>query len=261
MRLSRNKEMIERQKLVSFLDELLQLSLVKSDCSNNGLQVEGNCEVRKVVFGVDASVQLFMAAADLDADFIFVHHGISWGDSLKRLTGLNAGRVRALFQNDISLYGAHLPLDMHPQVGHNALIAEALGIKEKQPFFAYAGVEIGFYGDLPEPLTPSELATLVGEKLETEPSLWPLGPERVRRVGIVSGGGGDAIDECAGLGIDCLITGEALHQQYHSALESGLNVIVGGHYRTEVPGVRRVMEEVQAAFEVKCTFVDLPTGL
>jgi dinuclear metal center YbgI/SA1388 family protein len=253
--------MTERDELVSFLDDLLQVPQLKGDCSNNGLQVEGSGEVRKAVFGVDASLQLIMAAADLDADFIFVHHGLSWGDSLKYLTGVNAGRVRTLFQNDMSLYGVHLPLDLHPQVGHNAVIADMLDIRDKQPFFAYAGVEIGFYGNLPKPLALNELAALTDQQLETETSVWPLGPEQVRRVGIVSGGGGDAIGECAGLGIDCLITGEALHQQYHTARETNLNVIVGGHYRTEVPGVRRVMEKVQAAFDLECRFVDQPTGL
>jgi putative NIF3 family GTP cyclohydrolase 1 type 2 len=107
-------------KLTNYLDARLALDSSPLDPSNNGLQVQGRDEVKKAVFGVDACAALFQIAVDKKADFIFVHHGLSWKDSLKKLTGLNASRIRPLFQNDISLYAVHLPLDAHPKIGHNA---------------------------------------------------------------------------------------------------------------------------------------------
>ena len=114
-------------EVTAYLDEILNLKAFASDSSNNGLQFEGSREVTKAVFGVDACAGLFMDAADADADFVFVHHGLSWGGSLKRITGVDAERIAMLASNNISLYAAHLPLDANPEFGHNILLARILG--------------------------------------------------------------------------------------------------------------------------------------
>lgn len=142
--------MAKLKDVAAFLDERLNIAKFRSDASNNGLQFEGGQDVFKAVFAVDASHALFTTAADLDADFIFVHHGISWGGSLKRILSLDAKRVAMLAANSISLYGAHLPLDAHPEIGHNALLARMMKLENPSPFGEYDSLQHRFSGNAPE---------------------------------------------------------------------------------------------------------------
>ncbi len=253
--------MTTRDQLTAFLDTLLLAPAKCVDGSNNGLQVEGRAEIAKVVFGVDACLALFEQAAAAGADYLVVHHGLSWKDSLKYLTRLNAARVGSLFRHGLSLYAAHLPLDMHPEVGHNAIIAKGLELQSPTPCFEYGGARIGFAGDLPHPLPLATLAAKVDALLGTRSLVWECGAPTVTRVGVVSGGGADALQECPAAAVDCLVTGEVAHQHWHVARECQVNLIAAGHYRSEIPGLLAVMERVQAHFELDCAFLDLPTGM
>ena len=229
--------MAKLKDVAAFLDERLNIAKFRSDASNNGLQFEGGQDVFKAVFAVDASHALFTTAADLDADFIFVHHGISWGGSLKRILSLDAKRVAMLAANSISLYGAHLPLDAHPEIGHNALLARMMKLEKPSPFGEYDSYNIGFQGTLPKEMTVKGLAKLLD-------GAYPA-----------------VFSELYALGIDCLVTGEMTHEAYHYALEAGVSVLSMGHYRSETPGVDAVMQEVREHFDIETEFLDLPTGL
>lgn len=258
--------MAELKEITKFLDSLLSLQDFHSDSSNNGLQFEGSRQVFKAVFGVDSSNALFCTAADLDADFIFVHHGISWGGSLKRITSLDARRVSLLVASSMSLYAAHLPLDAHKELGHNILLARMLGMEDPLPFARYDGSYIGYHGKLPRTMTLKEIAALYDEKLPSEGKIryFGDGAGKIDHVGIISGGGDfpEAFIEGFELGIDCLISGEMGHTAFHYAAESSMSVAALGHYRSETPGVLAVMEKVKEHFpDVEVEFVDLPTNL
>ena len=136
--------MLTRDELVKFLNETLKLTEFAGDYSNNGLQIEGKDEVKKVLFAVDGCQEVFDIAAKEKCDFIFVHHGISWGGGLKRWIGMDAKRFQTLLANGISLYAAHLPLDAHPVYGNNAVLADLVGLSDRQGFFEYCGGDIGF---------------------------------------------------------------------------------------------------------------------
>ena len=119
-------------ELTQFLDRELNLEAFRQDHSNNGLQVEGSAEVRRAAFAVDACLATFELAAEKGVDFLFVHHGLSWGAEPRRFTGVTARRLRTLFNAGISLYAAHLPLDANPVFGNNAeLSRRALEILER----------------------------------------------------------------------------------------------------------------------------------
>lgn len=256
--------MINRDELVAYLNELLKAEQAMEDSSNNGLQVEGGKDVRLVVFAVDASLALFEHAIAAGADFLFVHHGLSWRDNLRYLTGATARRVRALLANGISLYASHLPLDAHPTVGHNAVIAALLALRKRQPFYKYGGAEIGWCGEFRLPQSTTTLVARISDILGVpadDVTVLPKEFRQVRTVGVVSGAGADAVGACAELGLDALVTGEVGHAQYHTVLESGVSVLAAGHYRSEVPGVKTVMERVADRFDVACRFFDLPTGM
>ena len=257
--------MAELKEIVQYLDDLLQVKNFPHDASNNGLQFEGSRTVDKAVFGVDGSNALFSIAADLDADFVFVHHGISWGSSLKRIVSLDARRIAMLAANSISLYAAHLPLDAHSEIGHNAKLAAMLKLKALQPFGEYCGKAIGFSGILPRPASLEKIYETLDKKLASEGDFSCFGEleSKVSKIGIISGGGAfpEAFSEAYEQGIECLITGEMGHSACHYAKEAGVSVLAMGHYRTETPGVLAVMELVKKQFGIKVEFVDLPTGM
>ena len=254
--------MVKLNRLTNYLDEFLAIDQIPGDGSNNGLQVEGGSEVRKAVFAVDASLTLAKIAAAKKADFILVHHGLSWKEGFKRLTGQSARVFSTLFKNDISLYGVHLPLDMHPEVGHNAQIAKMIGLRDIEPFAEYANINIGIKGALKNKTTSAKLAELVGEKLNCHAEVFNSAKDKFRNIGIISGGAGmDGINAAIKDELDCLITGEVTHCMWHPIHETGLQVIAGGHYKTETPGIIAIMKNIHQNFMIDCEFIDLPTGL
>lgn len=255
--------MIRLKELTEYLDRLLEIDKIPADYSNNGLQVEGHEIVNRAVFAVDASLELFRIAVERDADFIFVHHGISWSSEPRRFTGLTGDRMRTLFCNGISLYAVHLPLDGHEIYGHNACMADMLDLQDREMFGEYCGAKIGVAGQLPTASTPAALAATLEKYLGAEAVIFGDSEKKVLKAGIISGGSGsDGIQEAADMGIDCFVTGEVGHSSYHLIMESGMPVISLGHYCSEKPGVLKMMELVNKNFELEaCEFVDIPTGL
>lgn len=253
---------ISRDDLVKFLDTELDLAAFPGDVSNNGLQIEGTAEVRKALFAVDGCQQVFDIAVKEQADFIFVHHGLSWGGGLKRWTNINAARFSTLFKNDISLYAAHLPLDAHKVLGNNAVLSDIVNLQERKNFFNYDGCDIGFSGIIPEEITLEALAQKLSSAVGGN-YLLRGNPDKVcRKVAIVSGGGGvDSVMDAAKCGCDLLITGEMEHIMHHVARETGVAVIALGHYASETTGPRALMQAVKEKFGIETVFADCPTGL
>ena len=253
--------MVSLDKLVQFLNELLDIEAFPGDKSNNGLQIEGKSTVGTVVGGVDACAELYREAAKVSADIIIVHHGESWGDGIKTFTGYLAERFRLLFENSLSLYAAHLPLDAHPKLGHNARIAACLELTNVRPFALYMGIHVGVFGQLQSPLSAAALSSRIDAVLDTRSSIYDFHGRELRSIGVVSGCGVGAIDDCRKMGIDCLVTGEFDHASYHHAKELGLCVIAAGHYKTEVPGIIMVLDTIRDQFKIDCQFIDIPTGI
>lgn len=252
-------------EIAMFLDDLLNIKAFCGDASNNGLQFDASNEVKRAVFGVDACKDLFDFAEEDGADFVFVHHGMSWGGSLKRINSLDAARITQLAQNSISLYAAHLPLDAHPELGHNAAIAKLMNLKNIKPFGFYDGCQIGFVGELPRAVKAKKLGADFCTSLPYPGYSYTCFNEgkTVKRVAVVSGGGACVpfFQEMIAGEIDCLLTGEFTHQAWHYAKEADVAVIAAGHYRTEIPGVLNVMNAVAEEFGIECAFRELPTGL
>ena len=248
-----------------FLNDLLNLKAFSGDASNNGLQFDAGTEVKRAVFGVDACKDLFDFAAEDGADFIFVHHGLSWGGSLKRIGSLDAARITQLARDNMSLYAAHLPLDAHPEIGHNAAIAQMMGLKNIRPFGFYDGAQIGFVGDLPRKVKAKKLGMDFCTNLPYPGYSYTCfnDDKTVKTVAVVSGGGACVpfFQEMIAGKVDCLLTGEFTHQAWHYAKEADVAVVAAGHYRTEIPGVLNVMNIVAEEFGIECAFRELPTGL
>lgn len=245
--------------LVSYLDEYLRVGEVGDyDRAFNGLQVENAGEVRHVAAAVDACQAVIDQAAERGADMLIVHHGLFWSP-LEPLTGRSFRRAASLIRHGIAVYSSHLPLDRHPTVGNNPVLAQLLGIETRGWWGESHGAPIGVWGELD--IDRGALGRRLAEVLGEPPFVIPTGPETAHRIGVITGAGGSMIREAKDAGLDTLITGEGAHHTYFDAEELGVNVFMGGHYRTETFGVKAIAEHVAERFQLPWSFIDHPTGL
>ena len=252
--------MAERLRdLVTYLDGYLSIASIQ-DYPNalNGLQVDGPEDVARIAVAVDATAASIEAAIEAGAGLLIVHHGLFW-DGNRPVTGRRYRRLKALMDARVALYAAHLPLDAHPEVGNNAVLARELGIDARGRFAPFQGAELGVWGELK--ITREALCARLDEVLGGRVKLIPGGPERIERVGVVTGGGGGFVAEAAAAGLDALVTGEGSHHTYFDATEGGVNLYYGGHYATETWGVRALAGHLEERFGLPWTFIDQPTGL
>ena len=246
-------------ELTGYLDRFLRIAEVRdSPNALNGLQVANDGQVERLAVAVDACQATIDGAAERGADTLIVHHGLFWG-GLEPVTGRHGRRLRTLIQRGIALYSAHLPLDVHPEVGNNAVLARHLGVSQPEWFCEYEGQSIGVMGTLQ--VTRDVLADQVTTLLGTKPKLIAAGPKTVHRIGIVTGGGGDLIKQAVDAGVDTYLTGEGKHHTYFDAEEFGVNVLYAGHYATETVGVKALAEHLADRFDLPWDFLDHPTGL
>ncbi len=243
--------------LVRALDAKLELSRFE-DVSHNGLQVaRSDKPIRAIACGVDASLPFFEAAAARGADLLICHHGLSWGDSLKRITGLNYRQLAFLIEHDMALWACHLPLDAHARLGNNAVLARALGLRAIKPFGDYHGMTIGWSGTLPRAVQRESFQQRLADILRTEIRVMPFGHAAIRAVGIVSGGAAEMADQAAAAGLDAFVSGEATLQGFNLAQQHAVNAFFGGHYATERFGVESVGRWIRDTFGIPADFIDL----
>ena len=226
----------------------------------NGLQVAGPEEIEQVVVAVDASEASIAEAVERGADMMIVHHGLFWG-GLEALTGRQFRKVRMLIEGRVALYGCHLPLDSHAEVGNCALLARALGLELQGQFGDYQGAPIGWWGTLPEATTPSGLSSQLSDVLDSPVHLIEGGAEQVERVGVLTGSGASFVADAVAAGLDALVTGEGSHHNHFDAMELGISLLFAGHYATETFGVRALGLHLEQRFGLPWQFVDQPTGL
>jgi dinuclear metal center YbgI/SA1388 family protein len=249
-------------KLDQFFRSFLDIEgFASTDDSLNGIQVDNDgAVVHKIAFGVDASMETFEKAAALNAGMIFVHHGLFWG-APSRITGTLRNRIKFLLDHNICLYAVHLPLDQHPKLGNNAVIAELLGLENIQPFGSHKGKKIGYKGTFPKPVTNEEVIKKINFMGRPPLGVFPFGKKENTSAAVMSGGAAYDAKLVLEDGVDLYVTGESSHGVYHDCLEGRLNVIAGGHYSTEVWGVRAVMRHCQTELGIDAEFADVPTGL
>lgn len=247
---------MDRDRIINFIDGYLDSKSIK-DASQNGLQVEGKAEVKKIVFGVSASLELFRRAASAGADMIVVHHGLFWGRSFP-VRGPFRKKLETLLNGGITLAAWHLPLDKHPVTGNNAQLLKFLGAGNPKPFGTYDGESIGFKGTFARPRPVSEMIKVLSGRLFADVLSINFGPKKIRTVGVVSGGGQRMFEQAIAAGLDLYITGEVSEFVQEMARENGANFIAAGHYNTEKAGVWALEKVLRAKFRVKTEFIDVP---
>lgn len=250
---------VQLGELVTALDSYLELDAIE-DSSLNGLQVEGSRQVGRLALAVDAAAATIEAAAAAGCEMLVVHHGLFWGSGT-RLIGPMAAKVRACFAANLSVYAVHLPLDRHPEVGNNVLLADALGGVVDGEFGQIGGVPVGALASLE---ASSDIGTVAGRLAAAgcrEPLIWSFGPDQIDRLAVVTGAGCNLLEDAAAVGADCFVTGEPRHSAYHLAKELGIHCLFGGHYATETLGVRALGQWIGQRFAVETTWIDHPTGV
>jgi dinuclear metal center YbgI/SA1388 family protein len=251
--------MASLSNLVTYTDRFLRIRDVGDwDNALNGLQIENSGRVTRIGAAVDVSTRVLTEAAKQDVDLLIVHHGLFW-PGLQPIRGPLRRQLRLAFENDVALYSAHLPLDIHSKVGNNAQLAAALGLKSAQPFLEEKGQPVGL--KIRASVPRSELVRKLQKAVNGPVKIFGFGPKQARAIGIVTGAAGSEIYRVAGEGIDTFITGEAPHWTAVAAEEVGVNLLLGGHYATEVFGVKALAEHLSKRFIVPWKFIDCPTGL
>lgn len=243
-------------QLESLLNQKLSPELIKDYCPN-GLQVEGKCEVNKIVTGVTASKALIDRAIELQADAILVHHGYFWKGESEAIRGMKGARIKTLIKNDINLYAYHLPLDVHPELGNNAKLAQLLGISidgglEPSP------QSVAMFGSLDAPISGQDFAKRIESVLNRVPlHIMPECDKPIRTVGWCTGGGQDYIELAAEKGLDAFISGEVSERTTYSAREQGIHYFGAGHHATERYGVKALGEWLATEHGLDVEFVDI----
>jgi dinuclear metal center YbgI/SA1388 family protein len=247
-------------KIVAFCNTRTRQAEVRDfDGAFNGLQLENNGAVTKIAAAVDGSLANFEAAAAAKADFLICHHGLFWTSAIP-LTGANYKKFKYAVDKNLAVYGAHLPLDCHPEIGNNALLAKELGLKVCGSFLPYEGNNIATITE-----GPAGGRNALSAKLKT---LFPktyqeieYGSKEPKKIAILTGSGQSAVPQLFENNIDTLITGELRQHHFTMAQELGLNLYPCGHYATEVFGVQALAAEAAAEFNIDWIFLEQPCPL
>ncbi len=245
------------KEIVAFCDARTRQKEIKDfDGAYNGLQLENNGEVTKVAAAVDAGQRPFEAAIAAGVDFLICHHGLYWVPPTP-LTGNSYQKIKTAINGNLAVYGAHLPLDGHPEIGNNALLADALGLQKIDTFLSYEGNDMAVIAAGPKG-GRAELAEKLKALFPNTYSAIEYGSDAPKRIGILTGSGQSAVPHLKANNIDTLVTGELRQHHFNMAQELGLNLYPCGHYATEVFGVQALAKEVAATFGIEYTFIEQP---
>ena len=248
--------MVQLKDLLNYSNNILEIERFNDYCPN-GLQVEGQPEVRKIVSGVTASQALIDAAIEEKADALLVHHGYFWKGEDPRIIGLKYKRISRLIEAGINLLAYHLPLDAHPLYGNNAKLAEILDFNVAGSFPA-DNAAVGMYGTLKIPMSAADFSEKLASTLGQKPLHIGENSEQIHTVAWCSGAAQSYIEAAAELGVDAYLTGEVSEQTVHIARECGIHFYAAGHHATERYGVQALGEHLAAHFSLNHQFIDIP---
>lgn len=244
---------MHRDELENHLNQLLDISRFHDYCPN-GLQVEGHDNIHIIISGVTASLDLLQAAAAAKADAVLVHHGYFWRGEDARITGMKSRRIALLMQHGINLFAYHLPLDIHPEFGNNALFGRKLGLIETSRF---GEQDIAVQGRLAQAMTLSALGEKISLTLSRQPMMIGDPDKTVQRIAWCTGAAQSYFEAAIQRGVDAFITGEISEQTVHAARESGVAFIAAGHHATERYGVQALGDHIAQAFGIRHQFIDI----
>lgn len=239
--------------LENYLNNYFEISDYK-DYAPNGLQIQGNRDIKKIITGVTACQDLIDSAIQEDADAIVVHHGYFWKGESYPIVGIKYERIAKLIKNGIHLFGYHLPLDGHREIGNNILLAKKLNLNNLEFFETGAKPDISIIADCD--LSLDSFSKLIEEKLNRKPTVIKANQQN-KKVAICTGGAQDFIEYAYNAGADTFISGEISERTTHIARELGINYIAAGHHATEKEGAKAIAKLLEQNFNLKTKFIDI----
>lgn len=258
--MKKTKRAPELDEIVAFMDEYLAAADFNDyDGAKNGLQCANSGKVGLIATAVDAGLGEIKLAAHMGANLLIVHHGMFWNPPIP-FVGANHDKIKTLVDSDMAVYSSHLPLDAHPKIGNNALLAKALGLKVISKCFDFHGSEIGVAAAAPKG-GRDELERMLSALFPDTFKAIRFGSREPKVVGICSGGSGDCIAQLSQIGADTLVCGELSQYHFTTAQEQNLNLYPCGHYATERFGVMALGELVAEKFGLKCNFIEMRNPL
>jgi len=247
---------VNRDDFAKYLEQALDITRFRDYCPN-GLQVEGRPLIRKLVTGVTASLALVEEAAAADADAVLVHHGYFWRGEDARVIGPKQKRLKTLLANDINLFAYHLPLDMHPEFGNNAQLAQRLGLVAESRFGEGDIGWLGFAAD-PDVRTVGDLARRIESQLGRTPLVIGEATQPLAKVGWCTGAAQNMLADAVVAGASVYLSGEISEPTVHLAREAGVAYVACGHHATERYGVQALGTYLAAHFGIEHQFIDIP---
>lgn len=248
--------MVARQQLVDAMQDKLSAARFK-DFTINGLQVEGNERVQRVMTGVTACQALLDEAVAWEADMVLVHHGYFWKNEPASVTGIKHRRFATLLGHDINLVAWHLPLDAHPDIGNNALLGKRMGWQVDKALDGPLGQGLLYIGDANQALSHAEFGEHLHQQLQ-RPPLGIQGHSRpLKRICWCTGAAQDMIEQAAEGGADVFVSGEISERTTHLARELGISYFAAGHHATERDGIIALGEWLASQFAIEHRFVDI----
>lgn len=256
--------MIRLEELKSYLDNYLifdkRIDVSKVDpFMTNGLMVKGKEEVKRIGFGVSASIELFRKANELRCDAIVVHHSFNL-PPVNTYDHIFQNRISYLLKNEITLFGYHFLLDAHPQLGNNVQILKTIRVKPVSPY-DHHGAPWGWLGEYPKGEDLPKIIDLLNPYISKRSIIYEFGPKKIKKVVAVSGKGAPISNDMTkliDLSVDLYITGETHEWNRELFREARLNFIAGGHYNTEKFGIKALMEKVKKDFpQITVHWLDL----
>jgi len=251
----KNKRSCSTSQLSEYLHQLLQEDRFKDYCPN-GLQVQGKTEIRRIVSGVTASLELIEKAIDQKADAILVHHGWFWKNDDPAIVGQLYRRLKLLMDHNINLFAFHLPLDQHPKLGNNAQLAKIAGWKVTGQSPKNDLVWLGKPASGIKTL--SQLASSLDKVLSRKPLIVGKPNQPIKTIAWCTGAAQGYLHEAIACGVDAFISGEISEPTFHLAKESGVAYISAGHHATERYGVQALGNDLAKKFGIEHLFIDIP---
>lgn len=249
--------MTNQKEISKYLTKLLNVREFTDYCPN-GLQVEGSEKISKMAFAVSATADSVEKAVEWGADALVVHHGLFWKfHGTKPVVGPFAKRVKPLIKNDINLYGYHLPLDAHIEIGNAAAVASKIGLIDLKPFGDHKGSPTGVSGKFKTPIKANDLQKTLASILNHQVNLAsPNENDEIRSMGIITGGANGDWALALREGLDSYLTGEMSEHDWHESSEAGIHMFAGGHHATEQFGIQNLQENLEKKFKVETIYID-----
>ncbi len=248
---------MKRDELKEYLEDLFSIHLFSDYCPN-GLQVQGKEEIKRAAFAVSATRESIKKSVEWKADALLTHHGLFWRfHGVKPLTGPFYQRLAPLIKNDISLFGIHLPLDAHLDLGNAASLGKQLGLLKIESFGDYQGMPTGVKGVFKEKIDSDYLQSILESILGRDVLVArPDGGGKIATIGIITGGANGDWKLAQKEGLHSYLTGEMSEHDWHESKEAGIYMFAGGHHATERFGIQALERHLKEKFQLETSYFD-----